>query len=837
MVRALIAAFVAGVVVLQTRAELPSAWWAGTLPVLTTAAALGLRRPIPRLASLLALCSACATGFAWAALIAGWRLAESLPAEWEGRDLLVTGVIVTMPEISAQSQRFDFAVEQVEPAAAVVPHSISLAWGTGMIGADDPSRTRRRSKSAAVSADPPQVHAGERWRLVVRLKRPHGNANPGAFDYEAWLLERGVRANGSVRSQADNRRLDPMVWRPGTAIERVRETIRARFARVLGDAPYRAVLVALVVGDQSGIAPAQWNVFWRTGVGHLISISGLHITLVAALCAFAVRRAWLLSPTLCMRLPARHVAALAGMSAALCYALLAGFSVPTQRTLFMLGTVAWATCWRSGTSSSRVLAAALFATVVLDPWAPLEPGFWLSFGAVGSILYAATCRSGHTHWFAEALRTQWAVTLALAPPLAFMFSQVSLISPVANAFAIPLVGNVVVPLALVGALPGFGWTLQIGHWLFGLCMIPLEALSAPAWASWSPASPGWWGLCSSLVGVTWMLAPRGFPGRAVASTLLLPLVLPAQAALAHGTFRITVLDIGQGLATLVETRHHVLLFDTGPPYGPAVDAGSRVVVPYLRAAGIAHLDGMIVSHKDSDHSGGALSVLDAVDVGWLASSLGPDHRVARRAHRAMPCFAGQVFEWDGVRFDMLHPAAEAYASPEQPTNAMSCTLMVSGRYGRALLPADVEADSEEQILERAAAAEAADEHRSEPPGTAAASDVAGTAQGRSATDTNALGVTRLRADLILAPHHGSTTSSTPAFVAAIRPAWVIYSAGYRNRFSHPRPQVVERYAAIGARALRTDRDGAVIAEFDRADGPRVRAWRTEHRRYWYEPGG
>ena len=723
-------------------------------------------------------------GFFYAAGWAHWRLAERLPAQWEGVDLALTGVVAGLPQPFEGGVRFDFNVEQVEPSEARLPRRVALAWYNG--------------SSREEFQDISHIRAGERWRFTVRLRRPHGSANPHGFDYEAWLLQRAVGATGYVRP-GDKTRLDDLVLRPAYLIERGREILRERYWDTLPGYPYAGILIALAIGDQNAIDARQWQLFARTGVSHLMSISGLHVTMVASLFAALVHWLWRRSATLLLALPARKASALAGFVAALGYCLIAGFAVPAQRTLYMVGVVALALWLNRLSSVSRVLCLALLLVLLLDPWAVLAPGFWLSFGAVAVILYVATGRlregqsAAPSHGLLQWGRVQWAVTVALAPLLLVWFQQMSLVSPLANAIAIPLVSLVVTPLALAGSVLPFDFILELAHAAMAGQMWLLEwCAGLPVWQQHAPAA---WTVALALIGAAWLLLPRGVPVRWLGLPLMLPLFTLAPPAPATGALWLTVLDVGQGLAIFVQTEHHALLYDTGPAYGPDSDSGSHVILPYLRASGIARLDAMLVTHDDNDHAGGAASVLSGVPVGILYSSL-PDTHAAWRAAPGyrLPCAVGQAWDWDGVRFELLHPTAASYAVDAIKPNDRSCVLKLSTAHGAVLLTGDIESRSEEELLERAGG--------------------------------------NLRADVLIVPHHSSRTSSTQEFIAAVEPRWAVLPVGYRNRFGHPKEAVVERYRAVGAQMLRTDSAGAVLVRLDGA-GISVQAYRELKRRYWY----
>ena len=624
--RCAILAFVAGAALLQTQAALP-----GRDLLLAASSCALLALAWRRFVAVQAV-SGAVLGFCWAALLASLALAPQLAQQDEGRDLTLVGTVDSLPYAVAQGVRFNLAVERVDGASAPpVPSALASTSMSTAVPAF-PARVAL-AWYASAAARPAPVRPGERWRLTVRLQRPHGSANPGGFDYEAWLLEQGVRATGYVRPAAGERRLAAFVPSFGALVERARALLRERILLALDGRQYAGVIVALVIGDQRAIPQSDWEVFNRTGIGHLISISGLHITMIAGLAALAAsslwRRSFFTSAQLPLLLPAQKVAALAGAAVALLYVLLAGFGIPAQRTLYMIVVVAGALWCGRLSRTSHVLCSALGVVIVLDPWALLWPGFWLSFGAVAAILYAAGARvpepiRGWRSKLRAAAHTQYVVTLALAPLTMLLFAQVSLASPLANAFAIPLVSFVVTPLALLGSLApaplSTGLLLASHAAVAGMAWL-LTALSGMRWAVWSAPAAGAWTCALAIFGVLWMLAPRGWPLRWTGAVAWLPLLAQLPTHPRAGAFTITAFDVGQVMALLVETAHHRLLYDTGPAYSPDSNGGSRVIAPYLRARGIAALDGMIVSHSDVDHVGGALALLQALRVGWLASSL------------------------------------------------------------------------------------------------------------------------------------------------------------------------------------------------------------------------
>src|SRR5687767_240250 len=587
-------AFAAGAAALQLQAELPAMAWLALLPICL--AGIYFR---PKLAAP----SALVIGFLWAAAMAQVRMADWLAPELEGRDIEVVGVVSSLPAIGERSVRFEFEVESADNR---LPKKLLLAWHRSPWAEDGP---------ALLSAS---VHPGERWLFTVRLRRPHGHVNPHGFDYEAWLLERGIGATGYVRQRGEQRKLgsrDNLF----DLVEKAREAVRDRFQAQLGATPAAGILSALAVGDQRAISAEEWRLFNRTGVTHLMSISGLHVTLVSGLAALLVAFGWRRVPQATLRLPARKAAAVAAIAAALGYTLLAGFAVPAQRTFYMVSVVALALWAGRIAAPFRTLALALAVVVAADPWAPLAPGLWLSFGAVALIFYVASNAPRLALW----ARMQWAITIGLAPAALLLFGQVSIAGPLANAVAIPVVSVVVTPLALMAALVPLSLILEIASWLVEWLLAFLEWCAALPGALWQQHVPPPWAAAAAIAGALWLLAPRGVPSRAAGLALMAPAFSLAPPAPAAGEAWITTLDVGQGLAVVVRTASHTLLYDAGPTYGPEADSGGRIVVPMLRGAGVERLDMMVVSHEDIDHLGGALSVLETLEVRTLASSLAP----------------------------------------------------------------------------------------------------------------------------------------------------------------------------------------------------------------------
>lgn len=784
MIRFGILAFALGAAWLQTRPDLPPLTWLWLLP---PALLLGLWLPARGMSGwlrriLLGLL-ALALGFFYAAWRAELRLADHLPQIWEGRQVTFTGRVVDLPEVTARGWRARFSVTVGLTPGATLPRQLMLAEH---VFRDDP---------------PPAPRAGACLRIKAKLFTPHAQVNPQGFDYEAWLLERGIRATGYLTAAPEATGGCDGGLR--AVIDGQRDRIRSHLLQALADRPYAGVVVALAIGDQNAIPSAQWTLFRHTGVTHLMSISGLHVTLFSSLVYLLVSWLWRRAPGLCLRLPAHKAGLGLGLFAAAAYVALSGFGIPAQRTLYMLAAVV--ACLWSGwlTSPTRILAIALLVVVLIDPWAALAPGFWLSFGAVAALMYAGSGQLRPPPWWLAWIKTQWAVTLALTPALLALFHEVSLVSPLANAFAIPLVSLLAVPLALLAAVIPWEGLALAAHAVLQVTLTGLVWLDTLPQPVWHGAEAGVVAVVMALVGAALLLLPRGVPGRWLGVLLFLPLIFPRLEHPAAGEFWVSVLDVGQGLAAVVRTQRHVLVYDAGPLYASGEDAGGRVVAPFLHARGLRHLHSLILTHDDIDHSGGVLGLISShrPDVlltslaGLDAASLSPHGRAILAAMPvARACIAGDSWRWDGIEFSLLHPPAHHYRNRNYKDNDRSCVLKVTGPGGSMLLTADIERLGELSLLER---------HPDD-----------------------------LRADVLLAPHHGSKSSSMTEFLEAVGPRKVVIPVGHRNRYGHPAPEILARYRARGMEILRTDRDGAVELRFT-ARGLETSRARFTQRRYWH----
>jgi competence protein ComEC len=777
-----------------------------------------------RHASNVLLVACCFTlGFSWNAHYAQSRLAHVLSVEYEGKDLILEGRVNALPQSSRSGAKFSFKVDQAFLGKELIesfPPQVYLSWQPAWRNPQDV----------------PEVIPGQRWEFKVKVKRPYGSLNPHTFDFERWSFHQDFGASGSVRSGKLITEKDIRFTEFALAMEHQRWKLRQKIQRLLPrDARYGGVIAALVMGDQNAIDQEDWRVFNATGIGHLISISGLHVTMLAGFGAMLASLLWRRN-SLPLFIPVSKVAAAVGFLTAFVYAWLAGFQIPAQRTMYMVGVVAFALWSGRSPRSFDIWWWALAFVLLIDPMAPYTPGFWLSFGAVAAILYAMqdsggllglpTGRELEMDWrhrtseaLREACRVQAVVTIALLPLTLYWFYQISIVSPLANTVAIPVVSYIVTPLAIAGALlPDFigKWLLIPAHATMDYLSIMLTWMASWRWAiAWS-SQPAWWAIVLSTIGIVMAIRPgviresykSRIAGLALCTTLFIqPL---SNISLAKGEYRATVLDIGQGTAVLIETKTKRLLYDTGPIQGKD-NAGQRIILPYLRGRGINHVDRMVISHSDSDHIGGAASLLKEISFDSMMGSLPSTNSLLEnlegRGIPAIPCRFGQQWVWDEVEFLVWHPNELTVFEDQHPRkpNEVSCVLEVRNQSTSFWLTGDVEKQGEAEIVER--------------------------------LTQDALNELKDRTLIFMAPHHGSKTSSSQELLMTLSPDEAFAQNGYRNRYGHPHPTVTARYQSMNIPFYQTPSTGAQIWEFHKANKSNGGALfqREQSQRLWHRP--
>jgi len=752
-------------------------------------------------------------GFALAGLHAGSALADRLPHALEGPELVASGTVVGLPQREAGRVRFRFRVDDdAEQAPALRGRLLQLSWYSDHAPSVDPSHARLSPGASRAWLGSTGLAPGQRWRFRLRLRTPHGLRNPGTRDSERRALAQRIAATGYVRDPELARMLAPSrgidAWRDHMG-ERIADSVESGSSRFVR---------ALALGDTRALDGDDWQVLRAAGLTHLIAISGFHVGLVAGFFALLAKAGWWLFPRLGRHLPRPQAAAMAAMLGALGYAVVAGFALPTLRTALMIAVLVLARLLRRVQRTSDALALAAIAMLLVDPLAVLSAGFWLSFAGVAWLLWClpttpARSLRGVVHGFVDA---QAVATIGLLPIAVVLFGQASAAGPLANLVAIPWWSLVVVPLSLLGTAleamhAGAGsWPWQWAAWAFDLSWPLFEWLAqTPLALFWLP-SPAWFALPLALAGGFWLLLPRGVAGKPLALLLWLPLLWPQRGLPAPGSVELMVLDVGQGLSVLVRTARHTLLYDMGAAHAGGFDAGAQVVVPALRALGVRRLDGAVVSHGDNDHAGGFAGVARVFPPEWMAMPPGmaassghvepsharllpgaAEHGLALQtpAARVRRCIAGQHWTWDGVDFRFLHPARFfPYLD-----NESSCVLRVEAHGHVALLPGDIG-----EVVERMLVHEKA---------------------------------WLLEADVVLVPHHGSGSGSEPGFVVATGARWALVSAGYRNRFGHPKPEVVARWREAGAEVVGTAESGAQRVVLEEA-GVEIVGERELRRRLW-----
>ncbi len=794
--------FLTGVAAFQQLSHLPSWYWC--LPVLLSfQVCLRYPRYMPILFAGL--------GFCWSLLFAHLLLAQELVPELEGQNLIASGVVSSLPIATPNRTRFEF--------------TINTLWKIESDSTPNSSASANRKVTVVPVADGPRkvllnwyappvpIQSGQTWTLMIRLKRPHGFRNPGGFDYEAWLLRQGVRATGYVKipNKADLLRYETelpaevgslnVMHQAGPGIywiHRARQWLQTKIDHSLEDSPFRGIVAALTIGERDAITSEQWKVFTSTGTNHLIAISGLHIGLIAGLAFFAGRWLWSRWVYATLRIPAQKAAAILAILSAIGYAAMAGFAIPTQRALAMVVVVMLSIMLQRKIQPMRVLSLALLVVLVIDPFAVMAGGFWLSFAAVGILLYGMAGRLAPKGLWWQWGRAQWLVFVGLAPLLLWFFQTVSLMAPLANIIAIPWVSFMTVPLSLLGALL-FPILPSAADVLLNLADLSLQGLwpildglAAVDMPQWLEIKPQLWTLVPACVGILWLLAPRGVPARWVGILWLAPMFFITEGSIEEGAAEFTLLDVGQGLAAVIKTHQHVLVYDSGPRFQSGFDTGRAVVVPYLRSSGIQRVDRFVVSHGDNDHIGGAQSVLAAMPVAQVYTSVVKEFAPGL----AQPCLSGTQWQWDGVKFQFLSPDEDDFAR-ERLENNLSCVLMVETPSAKVLLTGDIEKSVERELVLEA------DQYS-------------------------------IAADILVIPHHGSKTSSSVPFIDRVSPTYALAPVGYKNRFGFPKNQVVERYLQKNIAVLDTVENGAMRFALHRNKGVELKElYRRSSRRYWH----
>ncbi len=744
--------FIAGILIFQQIEYLPDSRWIFLLISLTI---FSLLKKWWLFACLL-------IGFSWTFFIAFDHLSTQLPEELAGKDIQIHGRVIDLPQIDERKVRFNFLLHEPKNG---VPDKIRLSWYY-------PKTT---------------LKVGQVWRLTVRLKPPHGNMNPGGFDYEQWLFVKNIGATGYVRNKPEPLLIAERAGWQG--IDTWRERIARRLQNHSDTIKFFGLIKALIIGDKSSISQAQWKVLRKTGTVHLMAISGLHIGMIAGIVFFLVIKIWLRTGIL-RWLPAK-IAALAAIIVAILYSSLAGFSVPTQRALIMLSMVMLAIFADKQTRSYHTLAVAILFVLIFDPLAVLNAGFWLSFSAVAMIIFVLGGRLRRPGYWKSAVSIHFVTAIGLAPFLILFFQQTSVVAPIANLIAVPIVGLMIVPLCL---LAGIGLFFSL-TWLQGLLKL-IDYVFQQLWnalvffsdlpiAVVNRPQPDLFTIGLAIFGILWFLAPKGIPARWLGGCLILPLVFPVTEQIKPGEAKLTLLDVGQGLSAVIQTANHSLIFDAGAKYSQYYDSGNNVLIPFLRFNQINKVDTLVISHGDNDHIGGSKSLIEGIQVKKIITSV-PEKLIE---YKPTICTAGQQWVWDGIEFAIMSPKGNIFDSE----NDNSCVLLVTTTTGKFLLTGDIEKPAENWLV---------------------------TTYGK-----------KLQADVLVAPHHGSKSSSSIAFLDQVKPKIVLFPVGYLNRFGFPHKEILERYRLRGIQLVNVAKTGAISINFSRRS-MKMETWRDKHGKYW-----
>lgn len=780
-------------------------------------------------------------GMTWAAYDGSLRISNVFPREIEGKDITVTGYVSHLPVVSLQSQQILFVIESNELDSNIYADlngkTVSLSW-----------------YQSKFNLKPAQY-----YRLTFRAKQRHGSINPNGFDYEQWLVSKNIIATGYIRTIPED--LGRQVKQLLPWIERLRDRMRSHIFSITANTEAARWVSALALGDQRSLDDTQWQRYNRTGTGHLLAVSGTHIALMGALLSWLATYFWKANPSRLLWMPVQTIRLNILLISSIIYALISGWALPAQRTVLML-CVAWiAKKIMSHQSMYHIMATAACIALIQSPMAVVSASFWLSYGAVAILIaieYKHTPNqtiqtiqntADKTHkkdeiskqalfkWLPQLLphvllnyyrerlkkytqypsivynaaHTQWVLTLALIPVTALFFNQISLVSPLANAIAIPIMGWISTPLALLIVVLSVLWQYGAVLLMNGLSWVQtgmewiLEGLLALPYASiYIPSTPWFWQIFGvlSAVGCAFFNRYRLLGYIAVFLFILGSFGYRSYLSLFDSAWQVVFLDVGQGMAVVVHSQGRTLLFDTGPRYGKDSDAAERIILPYLRTVGVTHLDHVILSHADEDHSGGVDSLLTQIPIKQWWYSLAPNHPLLLKlpANR-LPCQAGTVMVWAGLNIRFLHPPSIRDFS-SRTSNSISCVLQISGlnddkQQYNVLLTGDIESNQELNLINE---------------------------YGQS-----------LHSYILLSPHHGSKTSSNQYFLNQVNPQHVIIQNGYKNRYGHPHSSVVKRYMDLGITQWRSDIHGAIVVDIDpqSTQAVHIQAWRMAAKRYWH----
>lgn len=761
--------FLVGVIAITHFSYLPSWQIAGWC----VAISIGLSLFRCSLSFLFTFFIACFLGFSWALIFAHYRIYHALPKALEGQTLTATGIVISIPEYHSRRLRFDFLIKKFVT-------KIPIHY---------PLRVRLSDYRYSNSVNFPQLKKGDVWQFAVRLKRPRAFWSEGSFDYQAALFQQDIQATGYIVDKVPAHLIKASS--SYYFIDHLRESLTYNIKESLKNYPLVGLISALCTGIRYEITDEQWQVMRRTGTNHLFAISGLHLAFIAGIIYFITHLFWCRIPNAALVIPASQVAAVLTGCFALFYAALAGFALPVQRALLMLIVFLWVNLLRRNIVSGYAFYYALLIILIYSPFSVLSASFWLSFMAVAFILYSSLGRLKPAKVWQAWGKTQLSVGLGLIPISLLFFHQISWISFVANLIAIPSIGFIILPMTLLGSfttllIPSWGSVLLVlAERLLEFLWQLLSVLSMLQWAQYMGFIVTSWVLVLSIFGLSLLLAPQGFPAKFLSLIYLLPLFFWKPEGPKSGEIWFSLLDVGQGLATVIQTQHHTMVYDTGP--SRPFDTGSAVLLPYLQKKGIQKLDMLMVSHGDNDHIGGAHSLLKQMPVTNIVTSI-PKKFLPRYADF---CQAKTSWQWDKVNFEIMYPVSNAIYLG----NDSSCVLKISNSQYSILLAGDIEGISESYLVRHIGA--------------------------------------RLASNILVVPHHGSKTSSSIAFLNKVQPTVALFSTGYRNQFKFPHKIVLERYQRLQSTIYDTAVDGTITLKLNpSSNNIQIETYRQKYHRFW-----
>ena len=763
-----IIAFLAGDLLLQQFTSLPSRLMISVMVLISCLLCICLRK----YCRYIYFIPAFLIGFAWCGWYAHHVLSWQLPVELEGKKLLVTGSIASLPISEHHQTKIFFAITKLQSGRQTI---------------------NEKANARLIWREPPYpLQVGDEWQLMVKLKRIHGTQNPGGFDFEAWSLQKGLQSTGYVVNDQRNRLLSHHVFQ--YPIDQFRQRLQTRIEQHLPHSSSAPWLMALMIGERTGMLNSDWQVLRKTGTNHLMAIGGLHIGIMSGFAYLLACWLWKRSAYLPLYFPSQLAGTCAAMAIGTTYSAIAGFSIPTQRACIMLIAFSIAHLSRKKLNAWHAWSFALLIVILMNPLLVLSESFWLSFGTIALIIYGMDGRLAPSGYWWKWGRVQWVIGVGLIPLTLYFFHECSLVSFIANSIAIPWLGFFVLPLCFLSDLLLFVWPSAAEFILFladrslsGMWMM-LTWFSQIHFSTWQQVIPTTSLLVLTILGVILLLLPIGTPARWIGILWVLPLLCYSPAKPDHGAFWMTLLDVGQGLSVVVQTKRHVLVFDAGPKFHAGTDTGETIVVPYLQTLATRHIDMLVISHGDNDHIGGANALLQAYEVKTIRTSVPEKLPV----NIASDCLAGMSWKWDGVTFSFLHP--DRYHLNDG--NDSSCVLKIENAYYSVLLPGDIEKYAEQWLT-----------------------------QSQSK---------RLKSTVIVAPHHGSKTSDDRHFLELVQPEYVLYATGYRNRYHFPHQRVQHAYEQLGTIQFDTATLGAIECRFAN-DGKWIapRLYRSINQRYWY----